>query len=308
MACVRWHACVCTHTMYAPRILLTCRPVLYARELASTMVTLTRRLFPEFNVRQHGGTFVASDLNKKTSYVRFSEYGIVTFRSVSSVTGAPPAPLLQVCQNKNKPPLEKGATEVSTRTALWPSERLPAHLRTDVEYVLKRVNVGDAAQTCVCTAEGCKLTAGTCSEVTFANPPRRGAVCTEHALHSSVLALTSSGEAKVSTLCNKWLEEAMLNNGHSKESLTRTKPVRLSDGVVVQKEAGHRASAGARSRWRDPTSGAHHFLAGLCPTSHERVFGRSERVRDIRAQADCAQPGRLAATWLPADEDERSAR
>ena len=112
MACVRWHACVCTHTMYAPRILLTCRPVLYARELASTMVTLTRRLFPEFNVRQHGGTFVASDLNKKTSYVRFSEYGIVTFRSVSSVTGAPPAPLLQVCQNKNKPPLEKGATEV----------------------------------------------------------------------------------------------------------------------------------------------------------------------------------------------------
>ena len=100
MARVRLHACVCTHTMYAPRILLTCRPVLYARELASTMVTLTRRLFPEFNVRQHGGTFVPSDVNKKKSFVTFSSLGIVTFRNVSTVTGAPPSPLLQVCQKK----------------------------------------------------------------------------------------------------------------------------------------------------------------------------------------------------------------
>jgi hypothetical protein len=162
--------------------------------------------------------------------------------------------------------------EVSTRTALWPNETLPTELEAGTEYLLKRVNAGDDAQTCACTPADC---ADTCREVTFANPPRQRGVCTEHALHSSVLALTSSGEAKVSTLCNKWLEEAMLKKGYSKDSLTRTKPVKLSNGEVVQKAAGHRRSAGARSRWVDPTSGAHHVWAGLCPSSHERVFGRS---------------------------------
>ena len=90
----------CTHAMHTRA--LTCRPVLYARELASKMVEVTRRLFPEFNVRQDGATFVPSDVNKnkKSCFVTFSVDGKVTLQNVSKQTGAPPSPLLQDCKKK----------------------------------------------------------------------------------------------------------------------------------------------------------------------------------------------------------------
>ena len=94
----------------------------------------------------------------------------------------PPLPLLCATQNATRHAKTGGKFDNGARTAMWPNDQLPEGLHYDVEYAIVKVKdlIGG---TCAVELPGW----GRDSLVTFKNPPRHGGICTEHALHSSVL-------------------------------------------------------------------------------------------------------------------------
>ena len=198
----------------------------------------------EFNVRQAGATFLASDVHPTVDrIVTFRQEGVLEVSSVSK---------------------KSGAVTLSKRVAQWPGGALPANLEPHVMYKVVGVSTGINRPVVLKKgpyAEDGSLAATDCpasSTVRVANPPRRDAVCTEPALHSRVLVLTTGGEARVSPTCDLWLNTAMLANGHTQEDVDATLRVKIAPARTCPKTGKHIPEKVHRFR---KASGAHNAHA-----------------------------------------------